>query len=191
VSGSVHNEEMPTVVLVEGTSDQCALVTLASRLGCDLDAAHVSVVSMDGATNIGHFLRRHPLEVNLAGLYDVGEERLVRRALERAGRATDGTSEGLEALGFYRCVADLEDELIRALGTDTVEQVVAAQGEMGSFRTFQKQPAKRTVPIEAQLRRFLGTTSGRKLHYARVLVEALDLRRVPPPLDRLLVRVAT
>ncbi len=187
---SVQNEDMATVVLVEGASDQCALLTLASRLGCDLDAESVSVVSMDGATNIGHFLRHHPNDVDLAGLYDVGEERVVRRALERAGRA-DATSQGLEALGFYRCVADLEDELIRALGTATVEQVIAAQGEMGSFRTFQKQPAKRTVPIEAQLRRFLGTTSGRKLHYARVLVEALDLRRVPPPLDHLLARVAT
>ncbi len=182
---------MPTVVLVEGASDQCALLTLASRRGRDLDAEGVAVVPMDGATNIGHFLRQHPDEVGLAGLYDVGEERVVRRALERAGRVTDGMSDGLEALGFYGCVADLEDELIRALGTDTVEQVIAAQGEMGSFRTFQKQPAKRAVPIEAQLRRFLGTTSGRKLHYARVLVEALDLRRVPPPLDHLLARVAT
>ena len=178
-------------MLVEGASDQCALLTLATRLGRDLDAERVSVVSMNGATNIGRFLGRHPADVRLAGLYDVGEERVVRRALERAGRGVGLTWRGLEALGFYRCIADLEDELIRALGTDAVEQVVAAQGEMESFRTFQKQPAKRTVPVEAQLRRFLGTTSGRKLHYARALVEALDLRRVPPPLDRLLAHVGT
>jgi hypothetical protein len=35
----------------------------------------------------------------------------------------------------------------------------------------------------------MGTKSGRKLHYARVLVEALDLRKVPQPLDQLLADV--
>jgi hypothetical protein len=87
------------------------------------------------------------------------------------------------------CVADLEDELIRALGVDSVEGVVEAQGELPPFRTFQKQPAQRGRSKEAQLRRFMGTRSGRKIEYARLLVDALDLGQVPRPLDLVLARV--
>ena len=64
-----------------------------------------------------------------------------------------------------------------------------AQGELGSLRRFQRQPAQRSRPIEAQLRRFLGTRSGRKLKYARLLVQALDLGRVPEPHDWVLAYV--
>jgi hypothetical protein len=71
----------------------------------------------------------------------------------------------------------------------TVEEVVASQGELGSFRILQNQPAQRGRQREAQLRRFLGTRSGRKIHYARLLVEALDLSQVPPPLDGLLAHL--
>ncbi len=95
----------------------------------------------------------------------------------------------MEAAGFYVCVADLEDELIRALGSDAVERVVAAAGELGSWRTFQKQPAWRGQPVDQQLRRFMGTHSGRNIRYASLLVEALDLDRVPRPLDAVLRHV--
>ena len=84
--------------------------------------------------------------------------------------------------GFYVCDADLEDELIRALGPSCVEDVIAEQGELRAFRTFQQQPAQRGRAIDAQLRRFMGTHSGRKLKYGRLLVAALDLGRVPRPL---------
>jgi hypothetical protein len=40
--------------------------------------------------------------------------------------------------------------------------------------------------IEEQLRRFMGTRGGRKILYGSLLVDALDLTRVPEPLDRLL-----
>jgi hypothetical protein len=95
----------------------------------------------------------------------------------------------MESLGFYVCVADLEDELIRALGVGSVERVVEAQGELGSFRTFQRQPAQRGRATDQQLRRFMGTRAGRKIQYARLLVEALDLAQVPRPLDRVLAHV--
>ena len=42
---------------------------------------------------------------------------------------------------------------------------------------------------EQQLKRFLGARSGRKLHYGQVLADALDLTRVPRPLDRVLAHV--
>ena len=122
-------------------------------------------------------------------MYDAGEEPAVRRSLERAGLGSDLTRPDMERLGFYACVQDLEDELIRSLGPPAVEEVVAAQGELRSFRTFQRQPAQRDVPIEGQLRRFMGTHSGRKIHYGRVLVEALDMACVPPPLDLVLAHV--
>jgi hypothetical protein len=94
----------------------------------------------------------------------------------------------MESLGFYVCVVDLEDELIRSLGAASVEQIVDAQGELGSFRILQKQPAQKGRSSEEQLRRFMGTRGGRKIRYARLLVDALDLTRVPQPLDRVLAR---
>jgi uncharacterized protein (DUF2384 family) len=95
----------------------------------------------------------------------------------------------MERLGFYVCVADLEDELIRALGVAAVEEVVDAQGDLGSFRTLQKQPAWQGRTNEEQLRRFMGSGGRRKIRYARLLVEALDLRQVPRPLDLVLAHV--
>jgi hypothetical protein len=49
----------------------------------------------------------------------------------------------MERLGFYVCVVDLEDELVRALGAAAVEQVLDARGDPVSFRSFQKEPAWR------------------------------------------------
>jgi hypothetical protein len=181
-----------TVVLVEGISDQFALEALAERRGRDLGAENVSIVPMGGAMNIRSFLRRfgpQGLDARLAGLCDAGEEGDFRRALEFAGLGSKLDRAGMELVGFYVCVADLEDELIRALGADAVEQVVAARGELGSFRTLQKQAAHRGRASEQQLRRFLGSRGGRKRLYARLLVEALDLARTPRPLDRLLAHV--
>ena len=183
---------MRAVVLVEGESDRNALEALAERRGRDLAAEGVAVEPIGGAQAIGRFLERfgpRGLDVRLAGLYDAGEEPAVRRSLERAGLGSDLTRPEMERLGFYACVQDLEDELIRSLGPPAVEEVVAAQGELRSFRTFQRQPAQRDVPIEGQLRRFMGTHSGRKIHYGRVLVEALDMACVPPPLDLVLAHV--
>jgi hypothetical protein len=181
-----------TVVLVEGTSDQVALQTLAARRGRDLAAEAVAVVPMGGARNIRRFLELfgpRGADLRLAGLCDAGEEGDVRRGLEWAGLGANLGRADMEALGFYVCVADLEDELIRCLGAAAVELVVAAQGELGSFRTFQRQPAWRGRSSQDQLRRFIGTHSGRKVRYARLLVDALELTNVPRPLDRVLAHL--
>ena len=180
------------VILVEGTSDQAALEALAERRGRVLGAQGVAVVAMGGATNIGQFLDLlgpRGLGVRLAGLCDAGEEGCFRRALERAGLGSSLSRADMEALGFYVCSADLEDELIRALGTASVEHVIRAQGELRSLRILQQQPAQRGYSTEQQLHRFIGTRSGRKSQYARLLVDALDLNRVPRPLDRVLAHV--
>ena len=177
------------VVLVEGISDQVALETLAERRGRNLDAEGIAVVPMGGAQAIGGFLNLYGppgLDLRLAGLCDAGEELDFRRDLERAGLGSDLTRADMERLGFFVCDADLEQELIRALGAASVEQVVEARGDLGAFRTLQKQPEWRGRPLEEQLRRFMGSGGRRKIRYARFLVEALDLSQVPRPLDLVL-----
>jgi hypothetical protein len=135
------------VVLVEGMSDQAAVQTLAERSGRDLRAEGVFVVPMGGATNVGHFVDLFGpggFGVRLAGLCDQGEERDFRRGLDGVGP-------------YFVCVADLEDELIRTLGAASVVQVVDAHGDLGRFRTLQKQPEWRGRTTEEQLRRFMGS----------------------------------
>ena len=180
------------VILVEGISDQLALGALAARRGRNLEAEGIAIVAMGGATNIGRFLDRfgpQGFDVRLAGLYDDAEEDDFQRGLERAGFGSRLTRSAMERLGFYACVADLEDELIRSLGAAAVEQVIDTQGDLERFRTFQKQPAWRGRNRDDQLRRFFGTTSGRKIQSGAMLVDALDLSRVPRPLDGALAHV--
>jgi hypothetical protein len=181
-----------TVVLVEGISDQRALEALAERRGRNLGAEGISIVAIGGAQAIGSFLDLfgpQGFDVRLAGLCDAAEEADFRRGLERAGLGSNLTRAEMERLGFYVCVVDLEDELIRALGAASVEHVVDAQGELGSFRTLQRQPAWQGRTIEEQLRRFMGSGGGRKIRYARLLVDGLDLTQVPRPLDLVLAHV--
>ncbi|MFD3517151.1 TOPRIM nucleotidyl transferase/hydrolase domain-containing protein [Streptomyces sp. NPDC058657] len=181
-----------TVVLVEGVSDRAALEALAVRRGRDLDAAGVCVVPLGGATSIGRFLELlgpYGLGLRLAGLCDAAEVGFFRRALDRAGIGSPDSREELAGLGFHVCDADLEDELIRALGPAGVERVVGTQGDLRSLRTFRNQPAQRDRTERQRLRRFMGTTSGRKEAYARAMVRALDLDRVPRPLDDLLAHL--
>jgi hypothetical protein len=180
------------VVLVEGVSDQVAVEALAERRGRNLDVEGISVVPIGGAQAIGNFLDRFGpkgYDVKLAGLCDAGEEGDFQRGLERAGLGLDLTRAEMERLGFYVCCADLEDELIRSLGAAAVEHVVDAQGELRSFRTLQKQAAWQGRTTEEQLRRFMGSGARRKIRYARLLVDALDLTQVPRPLDRVLAHV--
>jgi hypothetical protein len=167
------------VVLVEGMSDQAAVQTLAERSGRDLHAEGVFVVPMGGATNVGHFVDLFGpggFGVRLAGLCDQAEERDFRRGLNGVGPS-------------FVCVADLEDELIRALGTGRVEDLIEAEGESGPFLTFTRQPAHRDTPRDQQLRRFMGTRSGRKIRYGHLLAAALDLTLIPAPLAGLLAAV--
>jgi hypothetical protein len=166
------------VVLVEGTSDRRAVMALARRRGRDLEAEGVAVVPMGGYGNLPRLLREHP-NVRLAGLYDVGEERYFLRALGCTNR------DELERMGFYACSRDLEDELTRAVGPEGMERVLAQQRELRAFRTYQKQPAHRGRALEEQLHGFMWN---RKQTYAVLLVEALDLERIPRPLDRVLAR---
>ncbi|MFC8363158.1 TOPRIM nucleotidyl transferase/hydrolase domain-containing protein [Streptomyces griseorubiginosus] len=166
-------------VLLEGPSDLAAVETLAARRGRDLAAEGVAAVSMGGAMSIARFaavLGPPGLDLRLTGLCDVREEPFYERGLQRAGAAD---------ARYFVCVADLEDELIRALGTARVEEIVEADGDLRPWQTFLSQPAQHGRPRDQQLRRFLGTKKGRKIRYGHLLVEALDADRVPGPLEKL------
>jgi hypothetical protein len=175
-----------TVVLVEGVSDRRAIEALARRRGQDLHASGVTVVPMAGITNAARFLSLlgpQGFDTRLSGLYDRGEEAAFAHALQRAGLGEALTTPAMNELGFFVCVRDLEDELIRALGAERMDAVIREQGELRRFRSFQRQPAQRGKSIERQLWRWMGN---RKIRYASVLVDALDLSAIPSPLERLL-----
>ncbi|MCU1581288.1 MAG: hypothetical protein JWO01_676 [Microbacteriaceae bacterium] len=179
-----------TVVLVEGESDRVAVEALAAARELDLDG--VAVIPMGGATSVQkfvEFLGPRGLGIRLCGLCDAGEEHFFSRAIERAGLGSALSRAAMESLGFFVCVVDLEDELIRALGVTEVERVVDAQGDSRALATFKSQPAQRERSAEQQLRRFAGTLSGRKSRYARAMVDALDPDRAPDPLAKLLAHL--
>ncbi|HET9142238.1 TOPRIM nucleotidyl transferase/hydrolase domain-containing protein [Actinophytocola sp.] len=186
-------DDAEAVVLVEGISDQIALETAAVGRGRDLDAERIVVLPIGGAHAIRRILTGlDPLgtRLRLAGLYDVREEEVFRRGLAALEIGSPGSRADLEQLGFYRCVNDLEEELIRAVGAAGTEALFDAHRDLRSFRSFQSQPAWRGRPPEAQLYRFVRSSSVRNLRYARLLVEAaLDRDVLPRPLDAVLAAV--
>lgn len=193
-------------VLVEGESDAAAVRVLLTRQGL----AAVTVTAMGGVTNVERCLRARP-GTAVFGICDGPEAIVVARALHRAGRwpgdapatragrhrAVAADPEELErtlaSVGFFVCHADLEMELIRALGIPTAERILADHGALTAFRTFQGQPAQRDRDDPARMRRFLGAGSGRKITFAAAFATALPDDRVPAPLAGLVsaVRRAT
>ncbi|MFJ5232424.1 TOPRIM nucleotidyl transferase/hydrolase domain-containing protein [Kitasatospora sp. NPDC088391] len=178
-AGAARRARVRTAVLLEGLSDLAAVEALAAARGRDLAAEGVAAVPMGGAMNVGRYaalLGPTGLGLRLAGLCDRNERGWYERGFARAGAPGDG---------IFGCAADLEDELVRALGPARIEEVFRAEGDLPAWRTFERQPAQRDRTPEQRLRRFLGTRKGRKIRYGRLLVEALDPAAVPAPLDGL------
>ena len=170
------------VVFVEGVSDQVALERLAVRLGWDLDAADVAIVDIGGATNIWRYLERYSaqhVDVRVGGLCDANQQHSFQRALVQFGYGPASSREEMAAKGFFVCDADLEDELIRSVGVERVLEIIEAEREGPAFRTYGKQPAHAARPLEERVHGFMWN---RKQRYATLLVDALDLDRVPRPL---------
>jgi hypothetical protein len=182
-----------TVVLVEGVSDQIALETAAVGRGRDLEADRVVIVPIGGAHATRRFLTElGPVSshVRIAGLCDLGEEEVFRRGLAVTQVGATRAGADLVLVGVFVCVIDLEDELIRAVGVAEVEALFDRRGDLGAFRRLQIQPAWRDRAPDAQIRRFLGSGSRRKIRYARLLVEAATSRdTLPRPLDELVTTV--
>jgi OLD-like protein len=163
---------MGAVVLVEGVTDRIALEAVAAKLGRDLSAQGIEIVPIGGAQAIRRAYAEYEGQP-VGGLCDAGEEGWFRRVL---GDAT------------YVCVRDLEDELIRALGPDRVQEVVDAQGELETFRNFQNQVFWRGRSVERQLQRWL-QNGGRQHRYPPLLVEAMKPEEIPQPLVGVLEHV--
>lgn len=157
-----------TVIFVEGESDRAALHVVASRLGMRVPP----IVIINGAGGARAAALSYPDE-ELIGLVDAHER-----------HEFDGVVPTV-----FVCDPDLEGELVRALGAQGALDVIAAQGELASFRRLQRQPAQREQSTTAQLRRFLAGRSGNKLRYAPLLAAAIPLDRLPAPLTAL-VRAA-
>ena len=173
------------LVLVEGISDQIAVEVAAGRLGRDLGAEGVVVLPAGGVGSIGALAARFGtagVGLPLVGLCDAAEVDWVCRALIKAGIGVARDRDGLAGLGFFVCDRDLEDEMIRALGMQQVEAVLAAGGDLAAFRTLQRQGAWREAGFADQVRRFLGAGARRKLRYAGVFTGAVALERMPAPL---------
>ncbi|WP_425840946.1 hypothetical protein [Microbacterium sp. PA5] len=154
-----------TVILVEGASDAAALEVIARRLRMPTPR----ILAVGGSKGAHRAVDSLPGE-RIVGLVDAQERTDFARVIEVV----------------FVCDPDLEAELVRALGTDAVEAVIAQQGELESFRRLQRQPAQRLRSTEAQLARFFGGRSGNKARYARLLAEALPLDRIPAPLAGIL-----
>ena len=168
--------DVSSAILVEGASDRAAVLTAARILEVDLAAEGTIVVPMGGAMSVRRFaadLGASGAGLRLRGLCDAAEVRFFERA-------------GLPADAVFVCRPDLEGELLRALGHARVEAALEREGDLRLFRMFQQQPAQRTRPLELQLHRFLGTTSGRKEHYGAALTAALGPDELPDPLRGLL-----
>ncbi len=163
------------VVLVEGITDRLALEAVAARLGVDL--AGVEIVPIGGAQAIRRAAAEYEGE-HLVGLCDANEERFFRRVLPDA---------------TFVCVKDIEDELLRAVGVPRVEELLAAEGELTTFRHFQNQPAwhgrsaAEGLPRWLQCRRIVAACSCSCLP---LLVEMLDADEIPAPLAGVLAAVA-
>lgn len=182
-------ESARCVVLVEGISDQIALDAIAARRGRDLGAEGIVIVPVGGAHAIERYLIRFgPLGEGLAvtGMCDAGEEHIIRRALARSGFGHPTNRAEMVALGFFVCVNDLEDELIRASGCQTIENLLASQGDLPAFQTLQQQPAWHRQGFDAQIHRWLRAGARRNLRYARLLIDAVDPAQIPHPLEALM-----
>ena len=180
---------MRTIVLVEGVTDELAVTLAARRSGRDLEAEGVSIVPINGAHAISRFLRRLAAEepgAKIAGLYDEGEEEVIRAALKRAGYGPDLDRSQMEGVGFFACVADLEDELIRAAGETNLSRLIEIEGDAQPWRTFRNQHVWHGRPVDQQFRRFMRSVSERNSRYIRAIVETIDPSRLPRPLRLLL-----
>jgi hypothetical protein len=170
-------QQARTVVLVEGISDQIAVEALLAAHAVGLD--HLAVLPTGGAHGMGRHARELAAGRRLVALCDAREAPIVRGRLDPL------------RVPLVVCDRDLEDELIRSLGTDLVIATIEANGEARAFRTMQRQASWAGRPVHDQLRRFLGAGATRKSRYAALLVErAVAVDAVPDPLRTLVAHLA-
>jgi predicted ATPase len=177
-----------TVVLVEGYSDRVALLQLASRLNRNFDAAGIAILALDGGGAVGTFLQifgRDGLGLSVLGICDEDKEQQWLTEIQKLDSSVIDRATMKQA-GFFVCVRDLEQEFVRVLGIAGAQAVIANEGEATAFSAFCQQPAHRAVSADEQLRRFFHKHN---IRWAAPLVDALDLKAIPGPLNDLLGRL--
>ena len=174
-----------TVIFVEGFSDFLAVRTLAETLEVDLDAAGVSLLSLEGADLFGHYLALlgpKGLNVRMRGLCDFDREAAWIQLLSDTGLAVTDRAD-FNAAGFQVAEADLEAELVGALGEERVEATITEAGAAGMVETFRQQPANGGLAGEDLLLAFIRK---RKIKWAPLLAAALTPSEIPTPITNLL-----
>jgi predicted ATPase len=176
-----------TVILVEGFSDFLAVRVLAATLGVELDAAGVSLISLDGADVLVHYLRLfgpEGLDLDLRGLCDADHEDEWRARLTQAGiSVTDRDS--MKNRGFHVCDPDLEAELLGALDTERVSEAIVADGGQRLFESYANQPAQQGRSTEELQIGFVQTPRA-KIRWAPLIAAEIGSDEVPAPLRALL-----
>jgi energy-coupling factor transporter ATP-binding protein EcfA2 len=174
-----------TVIVVEGFSDLLVLRTAAERLGVQLDARSVSVIAMEGETLFKHYLQLlgpQGLQVSLRGLCDADAEGNWIKQLTDAGLAVTDRA-GLNGLGFQVCDPDLEAELLAALSTTEVEQLLDRDGALAHYTAFRELPQNTGSPA-AQLQSAFVKKD--KIRWAPLLATAIALGEMPAPVTAIL-----
>jgi hypothetical protein len=178
------------VILVEGISDVLAIRAMAIRAGRNLDAEGITLLSLEGGGGLDSYVKLlgpSGLGLELLGLCDADQEGQWAKWLEAAGLGHSLDRAKMEAIGFFVCDRDLEDELIRAVSVADVIQLIANEGEDAAFKAFIKAPAHSSKAPDDQIRSFFGK-SGRKARYAPLLVDATPSGSEPRSLQEVLSR---
>jgi predicted ATP-dependent endonuclease of OLD family len=176
------------VIFVEGFSDLLALRTFAETLSVSLDSAGVSVISLEGADSLKHYLALmgpDGLDLEVSGLCDLDREDAWIARLQDAGiNVTDRAT--FNQAGFEVSNPDLEAELLGSLSEQEVAAVFAADGAEGSFELFAQQP---TNAGQATADLQLAFIKKDKIRWAPLLAASIPATAVPPPIAALLARV--
>jgi hypothetical protein len=94
------------------------------------------------------------LALPLCGLCDSDHLSEWSKVLEGAGLGTRLSQAAMEAIGFFVCVRDLEDELIKALGEATVIQIIDQNGDTPAWKVFCQQPNNKSLPKRSSFTHF-------------------------------------
>lgn len=174
-----------TVILVEGFSDLLAVRVLATKLGIDVDAAGVSVLSLEGGDLFVHYLQLlgpAGLQLDVRGLCDDDK---AARWIDRLGREGFAVHDGatMAAAGFHICVPDLEGELMAPLSEADLNAVFVAEGAADEFQTFAAQPDQQAKTPDEQRLAFIKKD---KIRWAPLVADAVPDAGIPQPIRDLL-----
>ena len=159
------------VILLEGHSDLLAIRVLARALDVDLDARGISLLSLDGAGSVVHYLSLFgPAGLGLAlrGLCDADHEETWRTRLQDAGIEVTNRA-AMNAVGF--------------LGTQRVSGLIEQENADQAFANFTQQGAIANLSLAEQQHDFLHKKSVR---WAPVLAADLSVEDIPQPICDLL-----